>query len=234
MTNPVLKNVKVTGYAGAQAGIVKTPDYKIERENRVTITNDSYLNSGAIIGCEANYKGTFARAEVGLGTAYSGKIEVGHSFDIRRNMGFELSANAQTGKSLLNKNDIGVKAQAIYSSDNTYLEASKSNKIDWKSGVSRLGAAAKFTFGSQKAKFGIGCESGIIKGSAPNGNLKATAEVYNNQQKVAGATNKVNINNKTKYYGTPTVSADIKLGKNLSFNANVDFYQGQASIRYNF
>jgi len=230
MTEPVVaQKIQVSGYTGVQAGIESTPLYRIATENNIRIKSDSHLDAGAVLGGEANYKGTFARAEVGLGTALSGKVELGHTFDIGRNMGLELSAKAQTSRSLIGKNQAYVRAEAVDISDTMQLRDGAEAGEDWSSGVKRLGAAAKLTFGSKKVKFGVGFESGIAKGSAPDTNLNVEAHANNNH-----ASAEMSIRNKTEYYGTPTVSADIKLGKKLSFNANADLNQGHIGVRYNF
>ena len=217
---------------------MSTPSYTQTTPNAnaivVSAKNDTYLNVGAVLGGEANYKGTFARAEVGLGTALNGKVELGHEFGIGKNMGLELSAKAQTSRSLVDKNIASVIAQTAYNSDNFNVEQKTVSKKEWHSGMDRLGAGVKLTFGSKKAKFGVGFESGIAKGTAPDKNLSALSLIYLDQDIVAEAKPNIRIHNKASYYGTPTVSADIKLSKNLSFNANADLNQAQAGIRWNF
>ena len=51
----------------------------------------------------------------------------------------------------------------------------------------------------------------------------------------AECTQHLNLNQKNGYI-TPTVSAEVNLGKKsgFSFVANADLYQGQAGIRYTF
>ena len=246
MTNPVEKRVQLSGYTGVKVGVVSTPNYTTFSMNPTSVTisskSDSYLNTGLVLGGEANYKGTFARAEVGLGTAYSGKVEIGHSFDIGRNMGLELSAKGEASKAIIGSNEIGIGTQNSYSSETLNVQQGAEVKTEWKSGVARLGARAKFTFGSKKANFGVGFESGIAKSTVPNTGLKAESVIYAEQQPASGAVAETcihsiaetNIHNSTKYYGTPTVSADIKLSKKLSFNANADLNQAQAGVRWNF
>ena len=237
-----LKKVQVTGYTGIQAGVVKSP------------TDNAYLSSGAILGGEANYRGTFLRGQVQAGTSFGAKLELGHTFDIGRNMGLELSAKTQIDKSLMGNNTYTPGNQAIKgytctvdtqtnttSVVETQALAHSNYSASWKSGETRTGLAAKFTFGSQKAKFGVGVEGGIR-----NGNRPTMTYSYESNDFVDMTVDGKKVENESHYscvvgettksgaYITPTLSADIKLGKRLSFNANADLHQGFAGIRYNF
>ena len=59
--------------------------------------------------------------------------------------------------------------------------------------ITNLFTAAKLTFGSKKVKFGVGFESGIAKGSAPDTNLNVEAHANNNH-----ASAEMSIRNKTE------------------------------------
>ena len=246
MTNPVSKSNKVqfTGYAGAQAGLVRN------------VSNEIYANAGAMLGGEINYKGTFLRAQIGRGTATSKSVELGHTFDIGRNMGLELSAKAQDSRSLIAKGDacatINSKAQGTVTDKNketgenaqvlyNYSDSAKI-KTKWSMADSRLGGQAKLTFGSSTARFGVGVEAGIHYDNKPtvgynySSNYTLDADIYGEKKTIQfqSKADGTLVENTTKGYVTPAVSADIKLNKHLSFNANADLYQAQAGIRYNF
>ena len=228
MTEPIANKVQVTGYTGVQAGVVNTPSSQetVTTPGQLRITNptSTYMNAGAILGGEISYKGSFARAEVGAGTALSGKIELGHSFDIGRNMGLELSGKAQANMNLI-KSDYSA---SVYAGDNN-LSSGAGIKQKWRPGETRLAGAAKLTFGSAKAKFGVGLEAGARKSLRPDMNYDLTAIANATESTMQGS-----IKNKSQFYATPTVSADVKISKNLSFNANADLHQAQAGIRWNF
>ena len=228
MADPITNKVQVTGYAGAQAGVVNTPSSQVSQFNpgqvRFFNPTDTYMNAGAVLGGEISYKGSFARAEVGAGTALSGKIELGHSFDIGRNMGLELSGKAQANMNLI-KSDYSA---SVYAGDNN-LASGVGIKQKWRPGETRLAGAAKLTFGSTKAKFGVGIEAGSRKSLRPDMNYDLTAKAGATESTMQGS-----IKNKSQFYATPTVSADVKISKNLSFNANADLHQAQAGIRWNF
>ena len=228
MADPITNKVQVTGYTGVQAGVVNTPSSRvtIATPGQVRITNptSTYMNAGAILGGEISYKGSFARAEVGAGTALSGKIELGHSFDIGRNMGLELSGKAQANMNLI-KNKLKFSSTAVNNNLTSGVEVNQK----YNTGETRLAGAAKLTFGSTKAKFGVGVEAGSRNNISPDMNYNLTA--------IAGPTQntmQASVKNKPEFYATPTVSADVKISKNLSFNANADLHQAQAGIRWNF
>ena len=241
MTEPLSNKVQLTAYAGVQGGVIKSP------------TDKAYTNSGAILGGEINYKGTFLRGQVEAGTALGGKLELGHTFDIGRNMGLELSAKAQFNKSLIGNNTYNASADVVHNYDlnvtdnqNAYLvnvtsPVSSDFSTSWKGGETRIGLGAKYTFGSNKVKFGIGAEAGFRKGNQPN--MTYTLE-SNSDMKLSSNENQHNYHqeyssvvvegNNSGFYATPTVSADIKLNNHLSLNANADLQQGQLGVRWNF
>ena len=233
MTNPVSNKVQVTGYAGVQAGIIKS------------LSDNAYLNSGATLGGQVSYKGTFLRGQVEAGTALGGKVELGHTFDIGRNMGLELSAKAQMNKSLIGNNSYNVKFENNFNINNQNASVEIPSHSDfstnWKGGETRLGASAKLTFGSEKARFGVGIEAGSRKGNQPNmafsTESNTSVDVTTNQKTETINQNYSSVvvnSNKSSFYATPTISADVKLNKHLSLNANADLQQGQIGVRWNF
>ena len=118
---------------------------------------------------------------------------------------------------------------------------------NWKAGETRLGAQAELTFKSKHAKFGVGLEGGLRHSTFPNISMnvtgtKSTVTIENEGKEPTTITSKTNdfsvkrdLTKKAGYI-TPTLSAEVQLGKksNFSFVANADMYQGQAGIRYTF
>ena len=243
MTNP-LKNVKLTGYTGVQAGAVRNA------------SNETYANAGAILGGEVNYKGTFLKGQVEAGTALGSKLELGHTFDIGRNMGLEISANAQRSMGLASSkgqkgNDIPYSISTGVSINTESGELHEINYNEqgsvkaggsWRKSDSRYGLQAKLTFGSEKARFGAGIEAGMHSDNRPTVSYESinntTIDVIIGDKKISDNYSQnvqgVVVSQKTKGFVTPTLSADINLGKGFSLNAKADFYQGSAGIRYNF
>ena len=70
MTIPISKKVQTEFYAQGNAGVLRNP------------AGENFSNIGAALGGEINYKGTYLKAEAGAGTALSGRVELGHEFDI--------------------------------------------------------------------------------------------------------------------------------------------------------
>ena len=236
MTIPISKKVQTEFYAQGNAGVLRNP------------AGENFSNIGAALGGEINYKGTYLKAEAGAGTALSGRVELGHEFDIGKNLGFEISSKAQTIRNLKSNSyhtefDTRMNGEingVPYSIGNLHTGDSK-----WYSGETRLGAAAKLNFKSKNAKFGIGLEGGMRKSTARDVSFyfadheSVTVSVNGERPETvtlgAECTQHLNLNQKNGYI-TPTVSAEVNLGKKsgFSFVANADLYQGQAGIRYTF
>lgn len=234
MTDAITNNTKpqVKAYAQANAGIVHNPAGK------------NFSNIGATLGGEVNYKSTYLKAQGGAGTALSGKIELGHEFDIGKNMGLEVSAKAQTTRSLVtNELQYNSNKKTNYKLGNgIQYETNFSDEVEvnWKPGETRVGMGTKLNFKSKLAKIGIGVEGGMRKSTNKDVNLDLSRHV---EIPVTGNTTYIDYNPQLKVklkekkgYITPTVSAEVKMGKksNLSFVADADMYQGKAGIRYTF
>lgn len=222
MTPPIQNKPVITakGYAQANAGVIKNA------------ADEVYSNLGATIGGEVNYKNTYLRGEAGAGTALTGKLEIGHEFDIGKNMGLDLSAKGQYTRSNSTSS-----LHAIFD----YTESGETNgvpytkqelrtaNVNWNAGETRLGAQAELTFKSKNAKFGVGLEGGLRHSTSPDIDIN-----FANGNGTPVSVKK-DLNKQTGYI-TPTLSAEVQLGKksNFSFVANADMYQGQAGIRYTF
>lgn len=214
--------VQVSGYAQANVGIIKN------------LADEKYANIGAALGGEINYKGTYLKAEAGAGTALTGKFELGHEFDLGKNMGLDISAKATANKTLKSS-----KLMSNFNYNVNGILGEMSSVTTWHPGEVRVGLQPELTFKSKndKFKFGVGVEGGWRKSTSPDIEQNYSLEY----KREAGSS--VNLNhtlkmdlNKSCAYITPTVSAEVKLGKKGDFLlvANADMYQGQAGIRYTF
>ena len=214
--------VQVSGYAQANGGIIKNP------------ADEKYANIGAALGGEINYKGTYLKAEAGAGTALTGKLELGHEFDLSKNMGLDISAKATANKTLKSS-----KLMSNFNYNVNGILGEMSSVTTWHPGDVRVGLQPELTFKSKndKFKFGVGVEGGWRKSTSPDIEHNYLLEY----KPETGSP--VNLNDTVKYdlnksgaYITPTVSAEVKLGKigDFSLVANADMYQGQAGIRYTF
>ena len=216
----------------------------------------SYDNTGIGVGGKLNYKGTYLSAELAGGTAMAGKVQLGHEFDLGKNFGLDLSAKAQGSfATKRSKNDTHIDlttTQALtYKDEQTGAVKQESATIgdrfdihtDWVDGETRLGAGAQFTFKSKNFKIGLGAEAGKRSTIANDANhhveshIRAVYTDNEGKQQVIDNNkvyNKTFDIGKTKTYITPTVSAELNLGKKFSLMANGDMHQQQVGIRYNF
>lgn len=240
MTNPV-KNVKLSGYTGLQAGMIKNA------------SSETFTNAGVVAGGEVNYKGTFLRGQVGFGTAASSSLQFGHTFDIGRNMGLELSANAQNTMSSISKghassdmpyslNSFSNNKEGGQIETTTDVSGYSKTESSWRKSDSRYGVQAKLTFGSSRAKFGVGVEAGYHSDNNPKlsyenvsnslTNTNINGKNFDVQTHVNGYA--VTVSEQSEGFVTPLVSADIYLGKECSLKIETDLYKLGAVFGRNF
>ena len=243
MTEPVSNKVQLSGYTGIQAGLIRNS------------AKENFLATGVVLGGEVSYKGAFARTQVMGGTTVGAEAQIGYEFDLGKNMGLELSAKTQMYKNMVN--DLGsttlnlnpINYQAEHTINNQEGQAIIINESfennytsSWKHGMQQTGLKAQLNFSSGKAQFGVGIEAGTRNSIRPNishsSNINSTIEIKEGDktidvQNIAKVT-AVKVDNGVEGYVTPTFTAKVNLGKNFSFNANADLYQGQLGVRYNF
>ena len=229
MTIPITNTpVKANAYVQVEGGVNN-------------YTNAQQANLGAALGGEISKGGTFAKAEVGYGTAFKAKTEVGHEFNIGKNMGLELSANAQYTRSNHHST-----ADTKITYMNPYESKEYSSTTSWKDGLRKAGGALALNFKGKKGNIKAGVEVGAYKNNAPdiqlNVNYQTLVETKNNETQEI---NKEIYNNSTKcdikqrnsgVYVTPKVSAELNMGKqgNWSLVANADRFGGNAGIKFKF
>lgn len=225
MTQPITTNttpVKTNAYVQAEGGVNN-------------YTNARGLNLGATLGGEINKGGTYANAEIGYGTAFKAKAEVGHEFNIGKNMGLDLSANAEYKKS------------TVSSTYTTSLRTNNAMVIDsnkWHDGLKKAGTALMMSFHGKKGNIKIGAEVGAYANSAPNITKNYTINedkklTVNNKETIIRETHNAEFSyngSNSGMYVTPKISAELNLGKkgHWSAVANADAFGGNAGIRYTF
>ena len=224
MTQPITNTtpVKANAYVQVEGGVNN-------------YTNARELNLGASLGGQINKGKTYANAEVGYGTTFKARAEVGHEFNIGKNMGLELSGNAEYIKSTVS---------------NTYTTSLRTNNamvIDsnkWHDGLKKAGTALMMSFHGKKGNIKIGAEVGVYANSAPNITKNYTINedkklTVNNKETIIRETHNAEFSYNGKNSGayiTPKISAELKLDKtgNWSAVANADAFGGNAGIRYTF
>lgn len=195
--------------------------------------NNKGVNLGATIGGELSKGNTYAKAEVGCGTALKAEAEIGHEFDIGKNMGLELSANAASVESMI---PTVLYESTIIRRENGTLEEWKRH-TKWLDGIKKAGGAMMLSFHGKKGNVKAGLEMGAYKNTAPN-------VVYSTDVNTEDKDGNVNVYNATSiyeghysgFYATPKVSAELNLGKkdNWSLVADADIFGANAGIRFNF
>lgn len=198
-------------------------------------TNTKELNLGATLGGQISKGGTYAGAEVGYGATFKAKAEVGHEFNIKKNMGLELSGNAEYRRST---------TPSTFSTSLTVGDDSYSNNTKWYDGLKKAGVGLMMTFKGKKGNVKLGAEVGAYTNSAPNISHNYT---INKDNKVTIDNNETIIREsytqsfgyngkKSGGYITPKISAELNLGKkgNWSAVANADMFGGDAGIRFTF
>lgn len=224
MTQPITNTtpVKANAYVQVDGGV-----------NNYTNTRE--LNLGATLGGQVKKGGTYANAEVGYGTAFKAKAELGHEFNLGKNMGLELSGNAEYKKATTPST-----LYTSFTAGNTTI--SNSNK--WHDGLKKAGTSLMMTFHGKKGNIKVGAEVGAYTNSAPNISQNYT---INEDKKMTVDNNETNMreshtaefsyNGKNSGgYITPKISAELNLGKkgNWSAVANASVFGGNAGIRYTF
>lgn len=234
MSTPEIKAstpLKKEAYAQIQAGAYSPTAGKAK------------LNVGALLGGEISKNGTYANAEVGLGSSFSASVKVGHEFNIGKNMGLELSAN---GEYLRNNFESTFKSHMEINSPNWQEQAGL--KTTWHDGYKKAGAGLSLNFNGEKGNIKIGVEGGYSTNNTPQITHQYDAQKTQNAtiQTTAQDVNITSVQNKTvkmSYNGhqagayiTPTISAELNLGKSGHWSAvmDADRFQGNAGIRYTF
>jgi hypothetical protein len=184
--------------------------------------------AGVLIGEELTKGNNHLNVACGAGTAYMTKLEVGHTFDIGKNMGLDLSLAGQTAVAAT-KDKISM-STTISTQDAQDFSANltaKYRKMDFRGGAKvqlKFKPSDSFTLkagieGGYKSNEGFHCNQNTAVESSEGYRLEIGRE-YNNTKRGA--------------YITPTIDAKLDVSKNLSFTANADTHQGNIGVRYTF
>lgn len=218
MTTPEIKSstpLKKDAYTQVQAGAYSATAGKPK------------LNVGALLGGEISKNGTYANAEVGLGTSLSASVKAGHEFNIGKKMGLELSAGAEY---LRDNRQSKFISNLKVDTPNVQMEDGLRNT--WHDGYKKAGAGLSLNFNGKKGNLKVGVEGGYISNNTPDIEHHYNVNLPNEQ-----ITNNINFKgHQTGTYITPTISAELNLGKNGHWSAvmDADRFQGNAGIRYTF
>ena len=225
----IASKVQVAGYTGIQAGTINN-------------SSESYLYTGAILGGEVNYRGAFARAEVLGGTALGAKAQIGYEFDLGRNMGLELSAEAQRNINIASKQSKTydtssmslIEARLEQLGVEVPTEIKANNGLDnnlsstWFKGMTKLGAKALYKFSAGKFKFGVGAEAGTISSMRPditmnseaNSHITINAGNVNVEDIANQSKSSVVVTNPSNTYVNGVGQVSYKASDKLSLNLN--------------
>ena len=213
------KRVQLQGNTQLQAGVVNT------------VANETYSDIGLKLNgqLKINDKTGFTHlgASFGAGTARSAEIELGHEFNIGKNMGLDISGkaginasnatfsamstaktdvyNEYQGTAMCPEGHLTDYTMGVYSSE-TGIVAS-----NWHPGETRLAGSVKFNYKPSWGKLSAGVEAGV------KNNLNGEAQTIskgNASVEIPGSPKKV--------YVTPTVAAEVNMSKNGKFAAFAD------------
>lgn len=219
---------KVSGYVGAGAQVNRYATGCVFGANvnagmRVD-TPEYFLNLGGHVG-----------------TSVGANFDFGHEFDFKKDMGLELSAGASVQRELVpSKFSTNVKNQFIFTNQYGGLESLTSNvnvSGAFRPNDFRVKAAAKYTYKPSWGSIKVGVEGGLKN----NYTVNASSSQQLNVDGIPSITVHNNItigkdpDKKVKGYITPTVEAEVNLGKSdFSAVLAADMFGGNVGVKYNF
>jgi hypothetical protein len=187
-------------------------------------------NLGVVIGTELTKGNSHLEAEAGVGTNYTAKLEAGHTFDIGKNMGLDLSLNTQ-GAIAANKTRVSMTTNVEIPEREEPISAHFDDKYRRMS--FRGGAKAQLQFQpSKNFTLKVGGEAGYKKSDGYRAEQNTVLDLSTGEH--IEMTQNYKHEAKDGWYATPTVDAELKAGKHLSFTGNADAYQGNIGVRYTF
>jgi len=233
MTQPEIRTSKPVSreaYVQVQAGAYKATPGSVNP------------NIGVKLGGEISKGGTYAKAEVGCGTALQASLEAGHEFTLSRNIGLELAGK---GEYLRNFSDSSFTSnfntQTSFSDtdgNNYAYETYQAQQHNWKDGYKKLGASCLVNFKGRRGNIKVGLEGGYRANLAPDithhYDVNATNPTTNETKHYEGSM--MYKGRESGGYITPKVSAELNLNKKGTWSlvADADRFQGNAGIRFTF
>lgn len=170
------------------------------------------------------HKGYYAEAGVTAGTGLSLDAEIGKEFDINKNWGLNLSANANHTRSLLSEtNEAGINVK-VY--DNGTLLTECSDYAKWKPGFTTAGVKAMANYTTDNRKFTVG--AGVSAQYATNNakDVSVTLKEYDFHQEIK--------NKKVDFVVSPEFKASWNANRHISIEANGNAFGGGVTARYTF
>ncbi|MBR1775710.1 hypothetical protein IJ750_01380 [bacterium] len=217
-------------FVQAQAGAVRNA------------ANDKYANAGVAGGVKVEKNGNYLKAEAGIGTALSGKLELGHDFALNKSktMGIGLSANAEASRAFAtNEQNVNITSEArmIINDVEQNAISNLSSQAKWHPNNLSFGAKAEMFNRGKRGEIRVGIEGGVQKNYAPDCELSTKATISASTPDVEPVTAQTRLaidNSATRAYVTPTIYGELNAGKGFSLFADLKINQGQAGIRYTF
>lgn len=190
---------------------------------------DRILLFGSTAEGRIQHKGYYAEAGVTAGTGLSVNAEIGKEFDINKNWGLELSANANHTRSLLGTKNESMIIHNIGINGECHEESANA---DWTPGVTIAGvkAMANYTTDNGKFTFGAGVSGQYARNNAKNLSLTSTATDGQTTEHVTSVINK----RKEGFVVSPELKATWNANRHISVEANGNAFGGGVTARYTF
>lgn len=190
---------------------------------------DRILLFGSTAEGRIQHKGYYAEAGVTAGTGLSVNAEIGKEFDINKNWGLELSANANHTRSLLGTKNESMIIHNIGINGECHEESANA---DWTPGVTIAGvkAMANYTTDNGKFTFGAGVSGQYARNNAKNLSLTSTATDGQTTQSMTTVIN----NRKEGFVVSPELKATWNANRHISVEANGNAFGGGVTARYTF
>lgn len=198
---------------------------------------DRIVLFGPTVEGKVEHKDFYASAGVTAGTGLSVGAEVGKEFDINKNWGLNLSANANHTRALLGENKTSIimahnlQVNRNDIANNTSVETRGS--AQWKPAITTAGvkAMANYTTDNGKFTFGAGLSGQYAKNNAKD--ISLTATVKDNNQAINTATSAIK-RREEGFVLSPELKAGWNANKHISFEANVNGFGGGVTAKYTF
>ena len=190
---------------------------------------DRILLFGPTAEGRVQYKGFYTRAGVTAGTGLSADVEIGKEFDINKNWGLDLSANANYTRSLLKGNNQVSIIQKVQVND--IVEEGR-EFAEWKPAITTAGlkVMANYTTNNGKFAFGAGVSGQYARNNAKDISLTTTAT---DGQITESLTHEFK-HHKEGFVLSPELKATWNANKNISVGANVNVFGGGITASYTF
>lgn len=198
----------IDGYLGAQTGYVSNiSGYKIPTTN-------------IIFGGTFEKNGYFVNAEVGEGTSFYEKVDLGKKFDLGNNLGINTSISEQYTKSNSSSNYY---KNTYYALDETSPDLGPS----WKANDTRSYGQVALTYCNPTFEASLGVRGGIKSSTQPSLDGITLPDIGETRgTEYAGKAKKA--------FAEPVANIGVNLGKGWKAVLQASSSQGSLGISYNF